>query len=90
MKVVTRGELAGVSHQGDRCTCRNLVSCLLEKLVVVLVYRDDVSFVLYLDGMSGFVAPSRKYHGAVESGLDYRSLRCGDVHIRVYDQIISL
>lgn len=49
----------------------------------MLVYGNDVSFVLEVDGISGFVAPSCIYDCSVQGGLYHRTFRCGDIYERM-------
>ena len=90
MQMVSGGQLSGVPYKGDRGACRHLVTYFLQKLFIMLVYGDNVTVVLYLYSVPGFIAPSGKDYCSVQCGLDYLSCRCGDVYIRMYRCIISL
>ena len=90
MEMVSGGELACIACEGDRSSCCDFVSCLLQELVVVLVYGYDVSLVLYLDGVACIFAPSVVYYRSVESGLHYRSCRRCDVYVWVHCRVIAL
>ena len=90
MEVSACAEVSCVADKGYRRSCTDLVSGFLKYLFVVPVYGDDVSVVLYLDGVSRVVVPFCAYNRAVESGLDYRTFRGCDVYERMSCRVVSL
>ena len=71
MEMCACGIVSCVADEGDRGTCCDLVSNLLQQFLVVLIDGDDVAFVLDLDGVPRVVVPSGIYHGTIQGGFDY-------------------
>ena len=90
VKVVSCRCGARVSDNGYGCAGLHLVACLLQKLLVVLVDGYDVSGMLYLDDVAGFVAPSVVYDSAVSNRIDCAAGRCGYVYVWVDYRVVSL
>ena len=67
MQVVSRRQGARVADQGYRCPGYNLVSCLFQEFLVMLVYGDDIVAVLYLNRVSLVIAPSGIDDSAVQN-----------------------
>ena len=68
MKMVSGCQLAGVPDHGYRLPCRDLVPHFLQELLVMLVYRDYVVGMLYLDG-DGTVSKQQCEIMALPAGL---------------------
>ena len=76
-------EFAGIAHHCDRGTCLNLVTGGLEQLFVMFVNGYDIVTVLYLEGISGVIAPTGGYYRTIKYGMHYGTGLGRNIYIRM-------